>query len=114
MNYVFFVQLRATSAWLRLSREQRRALSEQHLAPLLAANSGRLSMRYFDAEAFSADCSDLMMIETAEPKLHYYFMERLRDTPLISEPYFEVVQIVPTIEDGYQDYELAVAADRAV
>jgi len=66
-------------------------------------------MRYFDAEAFSAACSDVMMIETDDPKHHYFFMERLRDCVLITEPFFEVVQIVPAIEDGYVDFERAEA-----
>jgi Darcynin, domain of unknown function len=106
MKYVFFVLLRATSAWLSLTRERRRALSAEHLAPLLKGNDG-LKMRYFDAEAFSTACSDVMMIETDDPKNHYFFMEHLRDSPLMSEPYFEVVQIVPAIEDGYIDFEQA-------
>lgn len=42
-------------------------------------------MRYFDAEAFTTQCSDVMM----------------------TEPYFELVQIVPAIEEGYQAYEKA-------
>ena len=108
MKHVFFVLLRATPAWLRLSRAERRAQSAEHLAPLLAAGAG-LRMRYFDAEAFSALCSDVMMVETDDPRQHYFFMERLRDTPLITEPYFELVQIVPTIEDGFVAFEAAEA-----
>ena len=56
----FFTLLRATPAWLRLTRERRRALAADHLAPLLAGNPG-LTMRYFDAEAFTSLCSDVMM-----------------------------------------------------
>ena len=93
-----------------MPREQRRPLSEQHLLPLLVANSGKLRMRYFDAEAFTAECSDVMMIETEQPKLHYHFMERLRDSPLLSVPYLAVVQIVLAIGEGYQNYEQDLAA----
>lgn len=105
MNYVFFILLQATPAWLALPRQRRRALADQHLAPVLQAHEGRLTMRYFDAEAFTAQCSDVMMTQTQDPKHHYFFMEQLRDSPLISTPYFEVVQIIPTIEEGYQQYE---------
>lgn len=79
MKYVFFILLRATPAWLRLSREQRRAMNAEHLVPLLAGGEA-IRMRYFDAEAFSADCSDVMMVETDDPKRHYFFMEHLRDS----------------------------------
>jgi hypothetical protein len=112
MRYVFFVLLRATPAWLRLTRPQRHAVSAEHLAPLLASSKG-IRMRYFDAEAFGSACSDVMMVETEDPGHHYHFMEHLRDSPLISEPYFEVVQIVPAIEDGYVDFERAQAKDHA-
>ncbi len=116
MRYVFIVLLRATPAWLRLTRERRRALSAEHLAPLLAGQVA-LKMRYFDAEAFTSTCSDVMMVETADPRQYYFFMEHLRDSPLISEPYFEIVQILPTIEEGFMDFEqaqssLAARADR--
>ena len=106
MRYVFFVLLRATPDWLRLSREQRRAMNAEHLLPLLAG-SDSVRMRYFDAEAFTADCSDVMMIETDDPKRHYFFMERLRDSPMITAPYFVVQQIVPCIEEGYVEFERA-------
>lgn len=106
MKYVFFVMLRAMPAWLRLTRAQRAAVIAEHLTPLIAASKA-IRMRYFDAEAFSASCSDVMMIETDDPKHHYFFMERLRDSVLITEPLFEVVQIVPAIEDGYADFEQA-------
>lgn len=105
MRYVFFTHLRATPAWLALSRQRRKDLGAQHLGPILQSHAGKLSMRYFDAEAFTAQCSDLMMTETLDPRHHYFFMEQLRDSPLITHPYFEVVQIVPTVEDGYQAYE---------
>jgi hypothetical protein len=108
MKYVFFVMLRALPAWLRLSREQRRAHAANHLTPLLAHQTA-IRMRYFDAEAFTASCSDVMMIETDDPQHHYFFMERLRDSPLLSEPLFEVVQVVPAIEEGFVAFEQAEA-----
>ena len=108
MKYVFFILLRATPAWLRLSREQRRAMNAEHLVPLLAGGEA-IRMRYFDAEAFSADCSDVMMVETDDPTRHYFFMEHLRDSPMFTVPYFEVEQIIPCIEDGYVQFEQAEA-----
>ena len=111
MKYAFFVMLRANTAWLALPRARRRALADQHLGPILQAQQGRLRMRYFDAEAFTAQCSDVMMTETEDPKQHYFFMEQLRDSALITHPYFEVLQIVPTIEEGYQAYEKETGQD---
>lgn len=105
MNYAFFLHLRASRAWLSLSREQRAALSSEHIAPILRRHEGTLRMRYFDAEAFTASCSDVMLLEAGELQPYYDFIEALRDTPLIAAGLFEVVQIVPTIEEGYRGYE---------
>lgn len=104
MTYAFFLLLRATPAWLSLSRSQRRAVVADHLTPLLARTED-LRARHFDAEAFSAVCSDVMLIETSDPAHHYGFMERLRDSPLMTVPYFELVQIIPAIEDGFRMFE---------
>lgn len=104
MRYTFFVMLRATPAWLRLTRDERRALTDRHLGGALTASPG-IRVRHFDAEAFTAVCSDVMMVDTDDPGLHYFFMERLRDTPLIHVPYFEVVHIIPAVEDGFRQFE---------
>lgn len=109
MNYVYFVLLKASTAWLSLPRSERRVLADQHVSAPLQSAPG-LRMRYFDAEAFSAQCSDVMMLETSDPAGYYFFMERLRDSPLIAQAYFEVVQIVPSIEEGFRAYEAAATA----
>lgn len=109
LNHTYFVLLRALPAWLQLSREARKALADQHLGAALARSHGLLTMRYFDAEAFSAPCSDVMMVETLDPRHDCFFMEQLRGSPLFSAPYFEVLNIISTVEDGYQAYEASLA-----
>lgn len=103
-RFAVFVLLQATESWLRLSRPERNALAATHVAASLTRYPG-LRMRYFDAEAFSASCSDLMLIETDDLTPYYDFMETLRDSPMITTPYFRVVQIVPSIEEGFRAYE---------
>ena len=36
-----------------------------------------------------------------------FFIDSLRDTPLIADEYFSFVEIIPMIEDSYDDYEAA-------
>lgn len=62
-------------------------------------------MRYFDAEAFSCTCSDIMTIETENLTQYYDFIETLRDSPMINAPFFRMVQIIPAIEDGFREFE---------
>jgi len=103
-RYAIFILLRATEQWLRLTREARRQLSEEHVGAGLRRFPA-LKLRYFDAEAFSADCSDIMLIETADLQQHYDFIEMLRDSSLVTVPYFEFIKVVLAIEDGFRDYE---------
>jgi len=103
-RYAVFILLRATEQWLRLTRDARRQLSDQHVGNALRKLPA-LKLRYFDAEAFSADCSDIMLIETTDLRQHYDFIEMLRDSPLVTAPYFEFIKVVLTIEDGFRDFE---------
>ena len=103
-TYTFFLMLIATEHWLGLSRPERRRLTDDHVGAPLRTFS-QLRLRYFDAEAFTADCSDLMMIETEDLTAYYDFIETLRDSPMFTVPYFRVVRIIPTIEDGFRQFE---------
>lgn len=99
----FFVCLRALPSWLRLPRPERDRIATEALG---AALEGRgVTMRHFDAEAFSADCSDIALFEAEEALSFNRVMEALRDTPLFTEPFFELVRIIPAIEDGFRHYE---------
>ncbi|GCE49981.1 darcynin-like uncharacterized protein [Thermosporothrix hazakensis] len=105
MNYSVFVLMTAAPAWLSLSREQRNDMVANTLEPLLREFGATVRVRLFDAEAFTARCSDVMMLETEDLKSYYYFIEKLRDTALIAHPYFIVNDIIPAIENGFRTFE---------
>lgn len=98
------VQLTALAAWLRLSREQRSHIVEEQVAPVLAAHRGVLA-RWVDLEAFTADSSDLLLVETDDLLEWNRLFEALRDTALFSEPYFRLDRLLIGAEDGFRDYE---------
>lgn len=100
----FFLQLIATPAWLALSRADRHRIIAEHVAPVLARHPG-VELRWFDAEAFSAAPSDIVMAETDDLTAWTDLIEELRDTPLWSTPFFTVHALVPAIENGFRDYE---------
>ena len=109
MRFAIFLMIDATELWLRLTRGERSRISDDHIGRALAARP-MLRMRHFDAEAFSGECSDVMMIETDDLTAYYDFIETLRDSPLLTAPYFRIARILTTIEDGYQAYEQRAAA----
>ena len=101
--FTIFVHLRALPAWLRLPRGERSTISETAMASALL--TPQVSMRHFDAEAFTAACSDVCVFEATDLQQFYQVMERLRDSALFATPYFELVQILPSLQDGYRWFE---------
>ena len=104
MRTTFFMLLRATPAWLRLDRVERRKFCDDVRVPIFARH-GATTMRFYDAEAFSARCSDVAVFETTDTTDYYDLIEALRDTAFFNVPYYELVDIIPALEDGYRAYE---------
>ena len=103
MRYAIFMHLRTASAWLALSRDVRREIATPAFESALAGSGVRL--RYFDAEAFHGRCTDVALFETEDMQAYYFVVERLRDSPLFSTPYFEVIDIVVCVEEGFRAFE---------
>jgi len=102
--HIIFMLLDATPEWLSLSREQRDQFVENHMTPILARYPA-LRTRFFDAEAYTTECSDVLMIETSDLTQHRHFIDALRDTDFYRVPYFEIVSIIPTVENGHVEYD---------
>lgn len=98
-----FVLLKTTVSWLRLSRDKRKAIADKVLSDVLVNTD--VTLRMFDAEAFTTRCTDVAMFQAKDMQSFYFTIERLRDSVLITEPYFELVEIIPTIEDGFRLFE---------
>ncbi|MFE0698718.1 darcynin family protein [Streptomyces sp. NPDC058872] len=112
MTYVVMNMLQFQPAWLRLERSERARTWEAVRA--LAARADGVRLRWFDSEAFCADYSDILFVETEDLSAYYMFWEAVRDTELFSVPYVVVKQVAMGIEDGFVAYDGAVAARGAV
>lgn len=102
--FTLFMLLRSQPAWLALTRPERAAYVAAEVAPVLA-RWPQVAMRFFDAEAFTGRCTDLMVFETADLAAYANLIDGLRDTAFLGRPYFEVVEIIPALEDGYTAYD---------
>lgn len=109
MTLTVFMLLRAQPSWLKLSRQARQDFIAAEVAPILARYPA-VSLRFFDAEAFSGRCSDVAVWRVEDLKSWSFLMDGLRDTAFFAEPYFEVVDIIPALEDAYAEYDAAQAA----
>jgi len=98
-NHAFAMLVHTTPAWLRMPPPQRFAFVDESIRPLVARHPA-VRMRFFDAEAFSARYTDMVLWETADVLAYQALVEELRETPFW-DTYFEVVEIVPMIENAF-------------
>ena len=99
----FFVHLTATAAWRSMPRRNQRAEMAAQLTPLLARHP-RVAIRWFDAQAWSARPSHVVVAHTADPQAWTDFVQHARATTLWAVPYFEVELIVPAVEDVFAEH----------
>lgn len=110
-TYTYFMLLKTRPAWLAMTRPERRAFRDQYLTPVFERYPS-VKTRFFDAEAFTGRCSDLMMFETRDPREYHFLIDALRDTPVFGVPYFDIVDVIPGVEDGYLEYDRAQVVAR--
>lgn len=94
-----FMLVRATSSWLALPPPARHAFVDRVLRPILARHP-RVRLRYFDAEAYSARTSDVLLWEVGDEADYRGLVEDLRETPFWGG-HFAVREIIPAVEDDF-------------
>jgi hypothetical protein len=100
--YTIFMLVKTTAEWLKLKPSERIEFARNLLEPLLQKYAS-VKMRFFDGEAFNARVTDILVWETSDLKQYEYLVENLRES-LFWETYFEIVEIIPAVENAYADY----------
>lgn len=109
-KYTFFVHMNATKEWLSLSRDERTTYFSETIGEILSRYP-TVTARFYDAEAFTAKCSDIAVYETEVIQDYYFLIDALRDSKVFTIPYFDIVDIFPAIEDGFIEYESSLDMD---
>lgn len=107
-RYTIFMLLKTTPAWLALSRPHRNEIAQSVFEKALQGDEIRL--RHFDAEAFTARCTDIAVFDTDNLQAYYFAVECIRDSALMTIPYFEIIDIIPAIENGFRMFEMTKLA----
>lgn len=110
MTYGIFLGYTFTPAWLAMPRTERARFQAEHIEPILAKYTDQLNIAHFDAEAFSTDPTDFAFITTDDLTAYYFFIEELRDSPLVANGFAELRAIHIGIADGYRHFEQRAAA----
>ncbi len=101
-RHSIFMALRTTRRWLALAPADRFAFVDATIRPLLAAHPA-VRLRYFDAEAYGADVTDVALWETDDLKAWQCLVEGLRESRFWDD-YFRVVAIIPAVENGFASH----------
>lgn len=100
MKYCIIIRYDFDVSWLQLNREARDQYKRSFKEKISEA-AGVLTIRHFEAQAFSADFSDFILVETENLQAYYYFIERLRDSNFITQGWAYLKDISIGIQDGY-------------
>jgi len=101
------VYLAFETAWLALSREDRGAYA-QMIGKILARHP-KVSFDWYDADALSGGFSDFAICRFSDMRAYHHLWEELRDTEIFSKPFARIVNVTMGIENGFRDYEAALA-----
>lgn len=104
LNYQIIVELNATSAWLSLSRSERRQVGQDELIPILNMFE-HFEFCWIDCEAFSATVSDILQVRCNDLMKYYFFIEMLKDSKLISESYYVIKDFKIGVINGFEKFE---------
>ncbi len=101
-NYTYFMLVKATRHWLNMAPEQRFTFVKEEIQPILGEHPD-VTMRFFDTESYTARISDILVWTSSDLHAYQSIIKKLRDT-LFWDHYFDVIEIIPGVEDGYADY----------
>lgn len=94
-----FMLVQAMPPWIAMTPAVRHDFVQRTLRPILARH-GHVRLRYFDAEAYSAQTSDVLMWQTTDDRDYRGLVEDLRETPFWGT-YFAVREIIPCVEEDF-------------
>ena len=96
--YTVFMLLKATARWLALSPDERDAICDR--ARLKVFNRfPDVRLSFFDASAFHGRCSDVLVWEAGDMPEYRDAVDTLRSDELLAQPYFELLDVIPSLAD---------------
>jgi hypothetical protein len=104
MKYTILLLLKATPKWWGMSKEYRSDMYQRFVFPLLASYAEYLQVQVYNAEAFHAQVSDFLVVETTHLEKYYQFLQQLKSTPLFSGEFFEFQDVVMGAENGFRRF----------
>ncbi len=95
-----FMLVKTKPEWLALSPKERFAELAPIMTSELSERRGSLRMKFYDTEFYNTRVTDVLMFEARDNHSWELFVEHLRETKFWDH-YFEIVEILPGVENAY-------------
>jgi Darcynin, domain of unknown function len=100
-TFTIFMLVKTTPEWLKLMPPARFGFLRSDIEPILAAHP-KVKMRFFDSEGYNSRATDVVVWETSDLREYQAVVDKLRESRFWSA-YFDIVEIVPSVENAYAD-----------
>ncbi len=105
-----FMLVKTSPEWLALSIDDRFARLRAAFEPILRRYADSVTLRFYDAEFYTARLTDLWVWEAADHHAYELVVEALRETAFWDR-WFSIVEIIPAVENAYaSNYDRAPLA----
>lgn len=101
LTFTMFMLVKTTITWLKLEPKGRFDFLDKTIQPILKSHPN-VKMRFYDSEAFSGSASDIIVWTTNDLRSYQHLVEKLRES-IFWGTYFDVLNIIPTIENAYAE-----------
>lgn len=95
-----FMLVKTSPEWLAMSIDDRFARLREVFEPILRRHADSVTLRFYDAEFYTARFTDLWVWEASEHHAYESVVEALRETPFWDR-WFTIVEIIPAVENAY-------------
>lgn len=95
-----FMLVKTTPEWLGMTVDERIHAFTTEIVPVIEAGTHGVRSRFYDTEFYSARVTDIWVWEADDHDAYRLLIDALRETPFWDR-YFEVVDLLVGIEDGY-------------
>lgn len=100
--YTILVLLNTTNTFMRKSRSDRDRIVREEVRPFLAHFQEKFEISMHDCDFTDSRYSDFMIARVEKMEDFAYFMGYLRESCILTEPYFEVKDIVIGLPQNFR------------
>lgn len=100
--YTILIFFNTTQLFMKKNRVERDRIVREEVRPLLNFFQEKLEITMYDCDFTNPKYSDFMIVRAEEVKDFSYFMGYLRESKILTEPYFEIKDLVIGLPQNFR------------